>query len=135
MTRTVVIGDVGPQTERAVQALAATPGVEIVARLGVGRPFGARLARLAPDLTFIQEPALAPLPTAVIREARSAAPTATLIVRAADATPTWVTDAINGGATAVLPSTVDAASLGRVALHIVTEHDPAFEALRLRWAA
>ena len=62
-------------------------------------------------------------------------PAATLIVRAADATPTWVTDAINGGATAVLPSTVDAASLGRVALHIVTEHDAAFEALRLRWAA
>jgi len=92
-------------------------------------------ARLAPDLTVIQEPATTPLPTAVIREARAAVPAGVLIVRAADATPTWVTDAINGGATAVLPSTVDAASLGRVVLHIVTEHDAAFEALRLRWAA
>jgi DNA-binding NarL/FixJ family response regulator len=135
MTRTVVIGDGGLQTERAARALAGTPGIDIVARFGVGRPLGGRLAELTPDLTFIQEPARAPLPIAVIREARSAAPTATLIVRAADPTPTWVTDAINGGATAVLPSTVDAASLGRVALHIVTEHDAAFEALRLRWAA
>jgi DNA-binding NarL/FixJ family response regulator len=135
MTRTVLIGDAGLQTDRAARALAGTPGIEVAARLGVGRPFGARLARLAPDLTFIQEPALAPLPIAVIREARAAVPGATVIVRAADPTPTWVTDAINGGATAVLPSTVDAASLGRVAVHIVTEHDPAFEALRLRWAA
>lgn len=135
MTRAVLIGDAGPQTEGAAQALAGTPDIEVVARLGVGRPIGARLAQLAPDLTVIQEPATTPLPTAVIREARAAAPAATLIVRAADATPTWVTDAINGGATAVLPSTVDTASLGRVALHIVTEHDAAFEALRLRWAA
>jgi DNA-binding NarL/FixJ family response regulator len=135
MTRVVLIGDAGPETDGAARALADNPGIEVVARLGVGRPVHDRLARLAPDLTLIQEPASAPLPTAVIREARSAAPAATLIVRAADATPNWVTDAINGGATAVLPSTVDAASLGRVALHIVTEHDAAFEALRLRWAA
>ncbi len=135
MTRTVLIGDGGPQTECATQALADTPEIAVIARLGVGRPFAARLARLAPDLTVIQEPATTPLPTAVIREARAAVPAGVLIVRAADATPTWVTDAINGGATAVLPSTVDAASLGRVVLHIVTEHDAAFEALRLRWAA
>ena len=135
MTRTVFIGDAGLQADRVAKALGATPGIEVVARLGVGRPIAGRLTELAPDLTFIQEPALAPLPTAVIREARAAVPAATLIVRAADPTPTWVTDAINGGATAVLPSTVDAASIGRVALHIVTEHDAAFEALRLRWAA
>jgi DNA-binding NarL/FixJ family response regulator len=135
MTRVVLIGDAGPQTEDAARALAGNPDIEVVGRFGVGRPVHERLAALAPDLTVIQEPATTPLPTAVIREARSAVPAGTLIVRAADATPTWVTDAINGGATAVLPSTVDEASLGRVALHIVTEHDAAFEALRLRWAA
>ena len=135
MTRTVVIGAGSPQTERIVQALAATADIEIVGRLDLGRPIAARLAKLAPDLTVIQEPATTPVPTAVIREARHAVPAAALIVRAVDATPDWVADAINGGATAVLPSTVDAASIGRVALHIVTEHDAAFEALRLRWAA
>ena len=135
MTRTVLIGDTSPATDAAARALAADPHIEVVARLGIGRTVAGRLALLLPELTIIQEPASAPLPVAVIREARAAAPAATLIVRAADATPTWVTDAINGGATAVLPSTVDAASLGRVALHIVTEHDAAFEALRLRWAA
>lgn len=135
MTRTVLIGDCSPATERAAQALAGTPGLEIVGRLSVGRPLAARLAELAPDLTVIQEPTTVPVPTAVIREARHAAPTATLIVHAADPTPNWVADAINGGATAVLPNTVDAAALGRLALHIVTEHDAAFEALRFRWAA
>jgi DNA-binding NarL/FixJ family response regulator len=135
MTRAVLIGDMGLATDAAARALAADPYIEVVARLGIGRGVAGRLAELLPDLTVIQEPTSAPLPIAVIREARTAAPAATLIVRAADATPTWVTDAINGGATAVLPSTVDAASLGRVALHIVTEHDAAFEALRLRWAA
>jgi DNA-binding NarL/FixJ family response regulator len=94
-----------------------------------------RLALIGPALTVVQEPAYTPLPPAVIREARSGAPSAALIVLAADATPDWVADAINSGATAVLPSTVDSASVGRVALHIVTEHDAAFEALRLRWAA
>ena len=135
MTRTVLIGDCSPATERAAQALAGTPGIEIVGRLSVGRPVAARLAELAPDLTVIQEPATVPVPTAVIREARHAAPKSTLIVHAADPTPNWVADAINGGATAVLPNTVEAAALGRVALHIVTEHDAAFEALRFRWAA
>jgi DNA-binding NarL/FixJ family response regulator len=135
MTRTVVIGTRGPQTERVVQALSGTAEIDIVACLDLGRPVATRLAQLAPDLTLIQEPASTPVPIALIREARHAAPTATLIVRAVDATPDWVADAINGGATAVLPSTVDATAIGRVALHIATEHDPAFEALRLRWAA
>ena len=99
------------------------------------RPVAQLIAQLAPALTLIQEPAWSPLPDAVIREARHAAPGAALIVRAADATPDWAAEAMNAGATAVLPATVDAGSLPRVVLEIVADHDTASEAIRLRWAA
>ena len=135
MTRAVVIGERGPLRERVAAALAGTPDIELAGGLDLGRPCAERIEQMEPDLTVILEPASRPVPAAVIREVRHAAPRAALIVAAADATPRWVADAINSGATAVLPSTVDVGSLGRVALHIVTEHDPAFESLRLRWAA
>ena len=63
MTRTVLIGDCSPATERTAQALSATPGIEIIGRLSVSRPVAARLAE-----PVIQEPATVPVPTAVIRE-------------------------------------------------------------------
>ena len=76
MTRTVLIGDRSPATDAAARALAADPYIELVARLGIGRTVAGRLALLLPDLTIIQEPASAPLPIAVIREARKAVPAA-----------------------------------------------------------
>ena len=62
-------------------------------------------------------------------------PTGVVIVRAAEATPTWVAEALNAGATTVLPATVDAEALGRVVTEIAAETDTADEALRLGWAA
>ena len=99
------------------------------------RPIAKSIARLRPAVTLLVEPVSSPLPPALIREARTAAPRAVLIVLSADATPGWVADALNAGATAVLPATVDARALGRVVTEILAEHDTAFEALRLGWAA
>jgi len=135
MIRAVVIGDAGTALDQVVDALAHTPEIAVAGRLNCRRPIVDALTRMAPDVTVIQEPTWSPLPEALIREARHAAPRAALIVRAADATPTWVAEALNAGATAVLPATVGATALGRVVAEIVTEHDTAHEALRFGWAA
>jgi len=135
MIRAVVIGDAGAALDEVANALEGVAGIAVVGHLNGRRPVIARLTQLAPAVTLIQEPSWSPLPEALIREARIAAPSAALIVRAADATPSWVADAMNAGATAVLPATVGSSSLGRVVLQIVAEHDTALEALRLRWAA
>ena len=135
MNRTVVIGDPGPGREQIAAALASTPGINLLGCLSGRRPIAASVARLRPAITVLVEPASTPLPPALIREARSAAAHAVLIVLAADATPGWVAEALNAGATTVLPATVDAAVVGRVVMDVVAEHDSAYEALRLGWAA
>jgi DNA-binding NarL/FixJ family response regulator len=135
MIRTVVIGDRGEELERIAAALAGTREIEVVSRLSCRQPVAGAIGQLAVDLTVIQEPTWSRLPGALIREARHAAPRAALIVRAADATPDWVAEAMNAGATAVLPATVGPDVLGRVVLEIAAEHDPTSEAVRLRWAA
>jgi DNA-binding NarL/FixJ family response regulator len=124
MNRTVVIGDPGPVRDGVLKALAATPGITVLGSL-CGRP----------EIVVLLEPTSSALPPGLIREARIAAAEAVLIVIAADSTPSWVAEALNAGATTVLPATVDARALGRVVTEIVAEHDTAYEALRLGWAA
>jgi DNA-binding NarL/FixJ family response regulator len=135
MNRAVVIGDPGSARAGIAETLAATPGISLLGTLSGRRPIAASMARLRPAVTVLLEPVSSPLPPALIREARSAAPRAVLIVLSADATPGWVAEALNAGATTVLPATVDARALGRVVTEIVAEHDTAYEALRLGWAA
>jgi DNA-binding NarL/FixJ family response regulator len=135
MTGAVVIGDPGPLREEIGRALARTPGIRLLASLDGRRPVAATLAPLAPAITVLVEPAHSPLPAALIRDARSAVPGGVVIVRASEATPMWVAEALNAGATTVLPATVDAMALGRVVTEIAAETDTADEALRLGWAA
>lgn len=135
MNRALIIGDPGAGRDEIADALAAAPRIELLACLNGRRPIAARIAQLRPAITVLLEPVSSPLPPALIREARTAAPRSVLIVLAADATPGWVAEALNAGATTVLPATVDAKALGRVVTEIVAEHDTAYEALRLGWAA
>jgi DNA-binding NarL/FixJ family response regulator len=135
MNRTLLIGDPGPARSDVADALAATPGIALLGCLSGRRPVAPSIARLRPAVTVVLEPSSSALPPALIREARSAAASAVLIVLAADVTPDWVAEALNAGATTVLPATVDAKALGRVVMEVVAENDSAYEALRLRWAA
>jgi DNA-binding NarL/FixJ family response regulator len=135
MTGVVVVGDPGPPREEIARALARTPDIRLLGSLDGRRPVAAALTALAPAVTVLVEPATSLLPAALIREARAAVPTGVVIVRAAEATPTWVAEALNAGATTVLPATVDAEALGRVVTELAAETDTADEALRLGWAA
>lgn len=135
MNGMAVIGDPGPGRDDVARALAATPGLTVLDTISGRRPIATSIARLRPAVTLLVEPISSPLPVALIREARSAAPHAVLIVLSSDATPGWVAEALIAGATAVLPATVDVKAVGRVVTEILAEHDTALEALRLRWAA
>jgi DNA-binding NarL/FixJ family response regulator len=135
MSGAVVVGDPGVLRDRIGLALARTPGIQLLGSLDIRRPVAAGLASLAPAITVLVEPATSPLPAALIREARAAVPDGVVIVRASEATPMWVAEALNAGATTVLPATVDAEALGRVVTEIAAETDTADEALRLGWAA
>ena len=135
MRGAVVVGDASPLRDEIARALAATPGIEVLDSLNGRRPIVGALTPLRPAITLLVEPSWSPLPLALIREARAATPLGVVIVRAVEAAPTWVADALNAGATTVLPATVDAEALGRVVTEIVAENDTAQEALRLGWAA
>ena len=135
MNRALIIGDPGAARDEIADALASTASIELLGCLSGRRPIAARIASQRPAITVLLEPVSSALPPALIREARTAAPRAVLIVLAADVTPGWVAEALNAGATTVLPATVDAKALGRVVTEIVAEHDTAYEALRLGWAA
>ena len=135
MRDAVVIGDPGPVRDEIARALAAAPGIELLGSLNGRHPFATELIQLRPEITLLIEPTSSPLPAASIREARAATPFGVVIVRAAEAAPTWVADALNAGATSVLPATVDAEAIGRVVTEIAIEIDTAEEALRLGWAA
>ena len=135
MIRSVVIGDGGPASELLTRALGGVPAVELVAELVWRRFSRSAIEDAQPDLIFIDEPSWSPLPLAVIREARCAAPGAVVVVRAADATAQWLADALLAGASAVLPAVVDATTLGIVIQEAldVRQADP--EAVGLGWAA
>lgn len=135
MTLLAIIADGGPALECLTGALAGTAGIDAVRRISSRGSVYAQIERLDPALVFIDEPAWTPLPLAVIREARSAAPTAAVIVRAADPTADWLADALMAGATAVLPGVVDEATIGRVVIEVMASRDETLEAARLRWAA
>jgi len=119
MTRLIIIADGGPALERLSDALSHMDGVALLRHLGGRRPVAPHLQRLAPDLVFIDEPAWSPLPLALIREVRSAAPAAAVIVRAAEPTADWLADALMAGATAVLPAVADGPTLALVVQEVM----------------
>ena len=135
MIRAIVISDGGPALDRLEHSLRALDGVELVTRLGWRKPPGPAIHGLQPDLIFIDEPAWSALPLAVVRDARRAAPAAAVVVRAAEPTAGWLADALQAGATAVLPAVADQHTLGLVIHEALETKESKREAVRLRWAA
>jgi DNA-binding NarL/FixJ family response regulator len=134
MLRAVVLGDDATAIESLKRTLGSLPDLELVGEFAL-RGSERKIEAVAPGLIFIDEPAWTPLPLAIIREARCAAPTAVVIVRAADPTAVWLADALLAGASVVLPAVDDPATLRQVTNEAVAarETDPA--AFRLGWAA
>lgn len=134
MTSTVVLSDGSPRTAELERSLAAA-GAGPVRHLDWRRPVGAPIAAIQPQLIFIDEPACSPLPLAVIREARSSAPRATVLVRAAWPDANWLVDAQLSGASAVLPSQLADDRLAATVGALLHTPAPEPQSTALRWAA
>lgn len=130
MTSAVILSDGGAQVAGLEQSLLAA-GAAPVRHLGWRRPVGPAIAASKPALIFIDEPACSPLPLAVVREARSSAPEAIVVVRAAAPGPNWLVDAQLSGATTVLPAATRGDELASAVAALLHTH----EAAPLRWAA
>jgi DNA-binding NarL/FixJ family response regulator len=124
MTRVIVIADGGPTLEVLTRTLNGLKGVEIVRHLG-GRPPAALMERLQPDLVFIDELTSPEACLEAVARSRTAAPDAAIVVRAARPEASWLADALEAGAHAVLPAVADVTTLQLVLDEVLDAARPA----------
>jgi DNA-binding NarL/FixJ family response regulator len=123
MTRTIIVADSGPAMAALTRALRRMPDLDIV-RYASGRSTIGPLVRAsAPELVLIDEMHWRADALARLAEARLAAPDAAVVVLAAEPDESWLADALRAGAAAVLPPSVDPATLELV-LREVLVTDP-----------
>lgn len=123
MTRALIVADSGPAMAALTQALRRMPDLEIV-RYASGRNTIGPIARASHlDLVLIDEMHWPDDALARVAEARRDAPDAAVVVLAAEPDAGWLADALRAGAAAVLPASIDPATLELV-LREVLVTDP-----------
>ena len=121
MIATLVIANSGRAMADLTRTLCGIPDLEIV-RYACGRTgVGALVRTTDPDLVLIDDMQSSADALARLAEVRLAAPAAAVVVLAVDTSAGWLADALRGGAAAVLPGSVDAATLGVVLREAVTQ--------------
>jgi DNA-binding NarL/FixJ family response regulator len=114
VTSVVIIADNGAEMARLTTSVRAIRGAEIV-RHASGRTSVARLvARDSPALVVIGEMTPRRLTCERVREVRVALPHSAIVVVAATAGARWLAQALESGATAVLPRETGPAALEAV---------------------
>jgi DNA-binding NarL/FixJ family response regulator len=107
----VVIADNGAALQRLSKVLSELPNVHIVRHCSGGAPVGATVAAAAPDVVLLDElrwPGMTVRRVAEIRELSRAR----IIVSASRLESVWLADAMQAGASAHVPQSVDARTLG-----------------------
>lgn len=123
MISVALIADSGSALEAMTRSLATMPGVEIVRHCHGHARVGAGLARCAPDLVLLDEMHWPRLALQRLAEIHEILPSARVIVRAARPDAGWLADALRAGASAVVPATAGAETLGLVLQEVVAERD------------
>ena len=121
MIAVALIADNGPALEAMTRSLASLPGVNIVRHCHGHARIGAGLARCAPDLVLLDEMHWPRLVLQRLEELRQVLPEARVIVRTARPDAGWLADALRAGASAVVPATAGAETLGVVLQEVVAE--------------
>jgi len=106
----VIVADRGAALQRISELLNALPDVHIVRHLSGGAPVGATVAAAAPDVVVLDElrwPGMTVRRIAEMSELSSAR----VVVCASHLEAGWLADALRAGASAVIPRSVDAATL------------------------
>lgn len=121
MISVALIADSGPALEAMTSSLASVPGVNIVRHCHGHAPIGTGLTRCAPDLILLDEMRWPRLALQRLDEIRDVLPHARVVVRAARPEAGWLAQALQAGASAVVPATAGAETLGVVLNEVVAE--------------
>jgi DNA-binding NarL/FixJ family response regulator len=116
-----LIANSGPALEAMTRSLTSLPGVHIVRHCHGHARIGAGLRRCAPDLVLLDEMHWPGLALRRLEELRHELPNARVVVRAARPEAGWLADALRAGASAVVPATAGAETLGVVLAEVVSE--------------
>jgi DNA-binding NarL/FixJ family response regulator len=116
-----MVADSGPALEAMTRSLESLPGVDIVRHLHGHARVGAGLKRCAPDLVLLDEMDWPRLALQRLHEIHALLPSTRIVVRAARPDCDWVADALRAGASAVVPATAGAETLGLVLKEVVSE--------------
>jgi DNA-binding NarL/FixJ family response regulator len=114
MTRVVIVADNGSEMARLTAFVHAVRGMEIVRHASGHASVAQLVARDAPALVVVGEMTPRQLTFERVREVRGAGPESTVVVIAASAGARWLGQALQAGATAVLPHEAGAAALAAV---------------------
>jgi DNA-binding NarL/FixJ family response regulator len=111
MTRVMIVADSGPAMAALTRSLRRMPDLEIVRYASGASSIAALVRTSVPDLVLIDELHWRNDALARLAETRREAPAAAVVVLAAESDSSWLADALRGGAAAVVPGAVDAATL------------------------
>jgi DNA-binding NarL/FixJ family response regulator len=114
MTSVVIIADSGAEMARLTASVQTIRGAEIVRHVSGRKSVAQIVARYAPTLVVVGELTPTRLTFERIREVRSAVRQSTIVVIAATAGARWLAEALQSGATAVLPIEAGPAALTAV---------------------
>lgn len=123
MISVALIADSGPALEAMTRSVSSLPGVDIVRHCHGHARIGAGLKRCAPDFVLLDEMHWPRLALQRLAELHEDLPDTRVIVRTARPDAGWLADALRAGASAVVPATAGAETLGVVLQEVVAERD------------
>jgi DNA-binding NarL/FixJ family response regulator len=115
-----LIADSGPALEAMTSSVSSLQSVNIVRHCHGHAPIGAGLKRCAPDLVLLDEMHWPRLALQRLDEIRAVLPHTRVVVRASRPDAGWLADALRAGASAVVPATAGADTLGLVLREVVS---------------
>ena len=125
MTRVIIVADSGPALASLTAAVATVPGAYIVRYGSSTHRLDRLVAPLSPDLVVIGDLLAPEHALASLADVRRAAPAAKVVVMSSTSEAVWLGDALRAQASAVLPGTLDAETLGVVLREVLAEREPA----------
>ena len=121
MIDVALVADSGTALEAMTRSVSTLAHVNIVRHCHGRAPITAALMRFAPDLVLVDEMGWPKLALRRIEEIRATLPQARIVVRAERPEVGWLADALRAGASAVVPATAGAETLGLVLAEVVSE--------------
>jgi DNA-binding NarL/FixJ family response regulator len=123
MINVALVADSGAAMEAMTRSVSSLPRVNIVRHCHGRTPIAPALTRFSPDLVLVDEMGWPKLALQRIEEIRNMLPQARIVVRAERPEAGWLAEALRTGASAVVPATAGAATLGLVLAEVVTERE------------